>query len=67
MAKLIEVGFDAAEVEKAVRANSYSHEAACYEMLYTAAQGEQSARLSARHSDDGEKPGLGNFFPFNLA
>ena len=67
MAKLIEVGFDVAEVEKAVRANSYSHEAACYEMLHTAAQGEQSARLSARHSDDGEKPGLGNFFPFNLA
>ena len=68
MAKLVEVGFDAADVEKAVRANSYSHEAACYLILHTAAQGEQSARLSSHRSEDGgEKAGLANFFPFNLA
>lgn len=74
MAKLVEAGFEAKDVERAVRANSYSHEAACYEMLYSAAQAEKSARISARHTEDrveaaAEKTGagLGAFFPFNLA
>lgn len=67
MARLVEAGYDAADVERAVRGNAYTHEAACYEMLYSASLAEQSARLSARQADGGDKGGLGGFFPFNLA
>ena len=48
--KLGALGLDRAVVEAAVRANSYSHDAACYEMLLTAHVAEQSARLSVREA-----------------
>jgi 5'-AMP-activated protein kinase catalytic alpha subunit len=47
MAKLVAAGLDATIVERDVRANAYSHESACYEMLYRAAQAELSSRQSS--------------------
>ena len=78
MSRLTEVGLEVADVERAVRGNTFSHEAACYEMLYTAAESERTSRLSARTSEGGgggggggegggSARGLGSFFPFNLA
>ena len=57
MARLEAVGMEREKVEKAVRANSYTHEAACYEMLFSQVQAERSARLSERGQA---------FNPFNL-
>ena len=77
LAKLADSGMAPEDVERAVRANSYTHEAACYEMLYAHAQAAKSARLTERtkREEREEKPapaaaapprdpvgGLGGFF-----
>ena len=61
MERLESVGMDREKVERAVRANAYTHEAACYEMLFTSLEADKAARLSSR--DDGAD---GSFNPFAL-
>ena len=56
---LDELGMPREDVERAVRANAWSHEAACYEMLFAKAQAEKSARLT-------ERTGLSALLPFSL-
>ena len=65
--KLAAAGMDRELVEKAVRSNAYSHEAACYEMLYTQVQLEQSSRLSSRIVESGREmmEGVAALMPFN--
>lgn len=46
-----------------MRTNSYSHEAACYEMALAARASEQSARNSERHA---ERELTAGFQAFNL-
>jgi 5'-AMP-activated protein kinase catalytic alpha subunit len=63
VARLAEAGLPPDEVERAVRTNSYSHEAACYEMALAARASEQSARNSERHA---ERELTAGFQAFNL-
>ena len=50
MSRLSEAGLPREDVEKAVRSNAYSHEAACYEMLFSQAQNEKTHRGGSSRS-----------------
>ena len=50
MSRLSEAGLAREDVEKAVRSNAYSHEAACYEMLFSQVQNEKTHRGGSSRS-----------------
>jgi len=50
VAQLDKLGLDPSEVERAVRGATYSHAAACYDMMLTAAQAERTSRSSGATS-----------------
>ena len=62
MERLESVGMDRERVERAVRANAYTHEAACYEMLFSSLEADKAARLSSRDNGTDGSP----FNPFAL-
>lgn len=48
LGRLTEAGLDAATVERDVRANAYTHEAACYAMVLSSLESARTARASER-------------------